>query len=667
MNAKIEGLELDKLNPREFGGVCSRATAVLQRAEGKSLDDGVDTIATTDAPAIVVDWSRWEMIREILPMRYCEKPVNDKAVLLDAHSRWSIEDAKGSAKNWTTTEHELLCKCFISKAEPEVRQKIEDGTIDSVSIGYQTDRNQTIEIPKGKSVKVDGVEYKNEFEDDMPMVVRLWWKVKELSLVPIGADAAAKLKRAMTDGIKADDPELQKMLNTIIAGQKSLEEQITINQTKGGLPMAETTKTQEQLRLEAIAEIKTAAINYGESGKAFADKTIDELLQGKEVTESTLKDFFRSATDLLIKEGGAANNPISHVGMNGTELKDYSPTKAIQALISGKRSGLEYEISETIRKTTGLELGEKEFFVPADYQNVGLRHLAKGERSHSVGTPSAGGYFITPDFRPDLLKDVVRNETVLGRLGATVITGLRGQFQMPKIVSGLTHYNVAENTAASKSYIVVGMPTVDAKRSSGYTELGRQLLMAVDPALGGFDTILMNELYKSANVKNDYDGINGDGLSNNPTGILHQSGPSPASLATLNFKNLVNMKRLVAKANGLKENMKFAMSVDVECSLEVTPKEAGQPYGYLLDANGKVIGYNYESSNQIPDAANIFGNWSEFFMLYWGVEKLSIADQPQHAADVIEISLHRYFNTFLRSSESFAISDDVNIDLFATE
>lgn len=35
---------------------------------------------------------------------------------------------------------------------------------------------------------------KNEFEDDTPLLVRTWWRVHELSLVPIGADQAAKFK-----------------------------------------------------------------------------------------------------------------------------------------------------------------------------------------------------------------------------------------------------------------------------------------------------------------------------------------------------------------------------------------------------------------------------------------------------------------------------------------
>lgn len=189
---KVDGIE--KLNPNDFGGMCSRAIALERKTI--NFDEGITTVATTEAPALVVDWERWQVVREILPMRYCELPANDKVPLLDSHSRWSIEQIKGSAVEWSMDGANLMCKTVVSASEPVVRQKISEGHIDSVSIGYMTDKNYTVEVPKGASVTVDGVQYKNEYEDSYPLLVRTWWKTHELSLVPIGADEAAKFKSA---------------------------------------------------------------------------------------------------------------------------------------------------------------------------------------------------------------------------------------------------------------------------------------------------------------------------------------------------------------------------------------------------------------------------------------------------------------------------------------
>lgn len=188
MNAIIEGLE--ERNPNKFGGMVSRKATV----KGKDFEKGIDTIATTDAPVLVLDWERWDVVREILPMEFMEMPNNDKVPLLDSHMRNGVDNIKGSATNWRIEGGNLMAKTFISDTETAIKQKIQEGHIDSVSIGYATDAEQTAEVPKGKSIKINGKEFKNDFTDGIAMVVRTWWKPHELSLVPIGADDAAKFK-----------------------------------------------------------------------------------------------------------------------------------------------------------------------------------------------------------------------------------------------------------------------------------------------------------------------------------------------------------------------------------------------------------------------------------------------------------------------------------------
>jgi len=207
---KIEGIEL--ANPNDYGGMCSRD--VVWRGE-KDFTAGIDTIATTAAPTLVADWERMQVVREILPMRYAQLPENDKVPLLDTHSRGSIEEIKGSARNWAVGDSELFCKCFISESETSIRQKITEGHLDSVSIGYQTDKKQTVEIPKDKIVSVNGEEFKNDFADGRPLVVRTWWKIRELSLVPIGADSSAKFRGEKEKQVLEEIEELRAQLEQI--------------------------------------------------------------------------------------------------------------------------------------------------------------------------------------------------------------------------------------------------------------------------------------------------------------------------------------------------------------------------------------------------------------------------------------------------------------------
>lgn len=220
----VEGIE--NKNPNGWGGMTSRALSIKAQKD-VNFEDGIETIATTENPALVVDWERWEVVREILPMRYREPSPTGKVPLLDTHNRSSVDKVKGSALNFRIDGVNLVCKTIISSTDPAIRTKVSEGHIDSVSIGYMTDRDYTVEIPKGAAVTVDGVSYKNEFEDGYPMVIRTWWQEHELSLVPIGADQAAKFKSEIQGNTK--------MLDKIGELQKEIEELKTKKETPNRL------------------------------------------------------------------------------------------------------------------------------------------------------------------------------------------------------------------------------------------------------------------------------------------------------------------------------------------------------------------------------------------------------------------------------------------------
>src|SRR5690606_15426350 len=154
-------------------------------------------IATTENAVLIFDWDRLQVVREILPMRYLDA-LPDKVPLLDSHWIDSIDRIKGSAINWHISGGQLRAGIVLASHETKIESGIKRGDIASVSIGYITDPAFTVEIPKGKTVKIDGIPYSNDYSDGIPLLIRTWWKVRELSLVAIGADAAAKILHTQT-------------------------------------------------------------------------------------------------------------------------------------------------------------------------------------------------------------------------------------------------------------------------------------------------------------------------------------------------------------------------------------------------------------------------------------------------------------------------------------
>lgn len=242
MKTTVLGLQPSEYNPNNYGGFCSRAVKFEQDAD---LSKGISTVATTSNPALVFDWNSFRMIREVLPMDSVEIPNPNKVPLLDSHSRMSVANIKGSAKNFRVEGNALISDTFISESETEIMTKIKEKHIDSVSIGYETSNTKTLEVPTGKAVTVNGVAYTNDFKDGVPFVIRTWWRVKELSLVPIGADDQAKFRAAAAMNVES-----------IVEQVNSLKTEIEELKQKHQPTQTETT-TKPETVTDKKAEVKT--------------------------------------------------------------------------------------------------------------------------------------------------------------------------------------------------------------------------------------------------------------------------------------------------------------------------------------------------------------------------------------------------------------------------
>jgi hypothetical protein len=141
-------------------------------------------IASTDIP--VRRYMGGEYVNEIIPVGSWQDV--KKVPLLDAHSRWSTVDVKGSAINFKKGDVFDCDIVFSSKAEDEFI-KAKEGHIDSVSVGY--DIREYYYVDAGETLEIFGKSYT---ANEIPSVIATKTVLRELSLVPIGADADAKIR-----------------------------------------------------------------------------------------------------------------------------------------------------------------------------------------------------------------------------------------------------------------------------------------------------------------------------------------------------------------------------------------------------------------------------------------------------------------------------------------
>lgn len=161
-----------------YRGLAVRASTI--NADERS----VETVIATDAPVPMMDWERWELIPEVLRADGAQWPA--QIPFLDNHNRWSTSDQLGSARDIKREGGEIIGRLRFSSNADEQWNLVREGHITDVSAGYQV-LEKTF-VPRGTTQKVMGRDYTG------PVNVVTKWKLREVSLTPIGADEQAKLR-----------------------------------------------------------------------------------------------------------------------------------------------------------------------------------------------------------------------------------------------------------------------------------------------------------------------------------------------------------------------------------------------------------------------------------------------------------------------------------------
>jgi len=188
--------EAEQLTYRSFSAR-AKGPSTLNR-EARS----VEVVAATENPVNVLDWERWEVVPEVLLMSGARLPKSRKIPLLDSHTRSSVSDVLGSARNLRVESNELISDAVFSSnpRADEAFRLLDEEHVEDFSIGYRVNKYTWIDAGKTKTVKG------RMFEGPLRVVTD--WTPRELSITPIGADEAAKA-RSFNEG---EDEDMDKRL-----------------------------------------------------------------------------------------------------------------------------------------------------------------------------------------------------------------------------------------------------------------------------------------------------------------------------------------------------------------------------------------------------------------------------------------------------------------------
>lgn len=308
-------------------GINTRADILFVPDSVREDDNSVEFVLTTEYPATIFDWNRFEYVKEVLRADGVQLPSNKQVPLLNSHDRSRIENILGSVRDIRTEGDKVVGRLYFSKAPAaqEAFEKVKEGHLDSGSVGYSQEQSQWID--KDETVSYNGKDYSG------PMLLTTAFALKEYSLVAVGADPFAK-SREEAPVIEAKEEPTQETTSREavdnICKENTMENKTNIEQPQ--------TIDTEAIRAEAVKAEQTRAAKISELCERHDVKEMASRLIAEGATIESAQD---KILDTLAARTTAVANAVKPEIEMGKEAVEKMRDAATDGLIL--RSGMRIE------------------------------------------------------------------------------------------------------------------------------------------------------------------------------------------------------------------------------------------------------------------------------------------------------------------------------------
>lgn len=616
-----------------------------------SSDDRVRKLSFSSEQAVVQRWFGGEILEHSSSAVRTEFLNSGRAPLLLNHDSYSQPIGVIQAKSVSIGKDKIgraAVRFGKTSGAADALTNVDDGILVNTSVGYRVH------------------EMRFDSEKDGEETYRVVdWEPYEVSLVGIPADRSVGIGRGNDEA----------GTTTTRGAQMSEAEAGAAGKTAAGGNGAEAART------AAIAEANRIA-QSGEDGQARIEvtrheaqqrsaadlekarvKTIDTLCQANKIDDRLRAMWITSGSNVekvaddilqIVKTRGEVKpTSAAELGLSEHETERFSICKAILAVRDKdwSKAGFEAECSRAIAEKLGRPLDAQRFFVPFEVQrrrNISPRaldmHARSGlpgavnnhlTRADIVGTTTAGGYLVETINLSFI--ELLRNRTVLFRLGATVLSGLVGNVNIPKQTGAATAmWLSSETTQITEVEQTFGQLAFSPHTVGGYTEISRLLLLQSSPDIEG---IVNADLAAIVGIAVDLAGLNGSGASGQPHGIIGLAGVGTGTGTALALSGLLTAQASVGAANVVPVRGGWASTFTVSSLLRQRNEFANtySPLWYGSIWDGVMVGYPAMASNQIPSGDLIFGDWAQVVVAEWGVLEVEVNPYANFQAGIIGV------------------------------
>lgn len=538
----------------------------------------------------------------------------------------------------------------------EIFQDVKDGIRRLVSVGYRIHKQET----KNEAGGVESVRVTD-------------WEPYELSLVSIPADDSVGVGRGdpSIPGANQSLSETNSMnTETPVAPAAAAPEApaaATRSAEAPAAPRVEVTReappsitqedvtrgiTAERTRVSTIGAIAAQARNQG--------LVIDE---NRAIAEGITADAFRTQVFEALVSRNTAYQPGNASRQESRDIGRFDLGVAIRSLVNGTPlTGIEREmIQEGQREAQAAGLGVGPGLTLPSFlvRQTGQRDMTTtaAEGGHTIATQKMG------------LLDDFFNASIMASLGATVLTGLTQNVDLPRLTAGTAPAKKAENASADEVTPATAMLSLSPKRLPAFIDLSQQLLMQSSVAI---ESMIRSHLTNQMLAVQEAAFFHGGGTSE-ATGIAATgsigSVAGGAAGAAPTYAHMISLEAAVDATNALGGSLRYATNGQVRAKLKGTPKQGSGVEGNFIISDlapDMINGYRAGFTNAISRtlvkggsgavcSAIFFGNFADYIIGYWGGLQLELLrDSANAKLGLYTLVANTYYDGGVVRPKSFA-------------
>lgn len=513
----------------------------------------------------------------------------------------------------------------------DIRNKVIEGTMEKISVGYDI-KEYHIDYAKSQLIVSKWIPHEISWvsvpADDTVGLNR------SLNTITVNLEAKRDMTKEQIEEIKNEEPaqveETPVEENKEPEVEKTQERQVEENKEDENLEDGKDAKHPESVdddsstvrETEEVKEEREAAPVEEEKTEEVAERSEEDELEIREIARELNIDDSELARALAIKDmtpeafRTKALNNLVNAQRNNEQIKDSKMEKTfdlnnvIRSLVDGAALGANEAEYSAMAAGAAMQRGRAarggSVFVPA-----------AAMRAASAGNTKADLTAITDEkLMTESYIEMLMPESVLGRLGVTVYSGLNSPTAIPKMTkSSVDAFGfVDENGAAPESKAEFSNVKLSPKTFAGGNPISRQSLKTVP----GIATLITDHINKAVRIKLEQLILSDKANDRGPAGLVKQlvDANRVTKKAAFSYKDFLKEIAALTDAGVPAQAIKFAMSGATAAELESTLKDNGVS-GYIIE-NGKLAGYEVVTSGVIPADHIVLGDFSGITIGEWG-------------------------------------------------